>query len=113
MKKTIITATLSAVLMACTGNGSDADAARMLQDARTALGHKRYAAARDTILAMRRRHPEAIEARRRAILLLDSVELSAAADSMRGATGAEWERLDVKRQFFERKLQEDKKKDAR
>jgi hypothetical protein len=36
----------------------------------------------------------------------------AAADSMKNVQGEEWERLHVKQQFFERKLLEDKKKDA-
>ena len=52
----------------------------------------------------------AIEARRQAILLLDSIEMNAAADSLRLVTGEEWKRLNVKKQFFERKLQEDLKK---
>ena len=42
--------------------------------------------------------------------LQDSIEMLAAKDSMGSATGEEWKRLSVKAQFFERKLQEDKKK---
>ena len=44
------------------------------------------------------------------ILLLDSVELFAAEDSLAKADSAEWERLDVKAKFFRRKLQEDFKR---
>ena len=36
--------------------------------------------------------------------------MNAAADSLKLVTGEEWERLNVKRQFFERKLKEDLKK---
>jgi hypothetical protein len=59
---------------------------------------------------MRRRYPTALQARAQGILLLDSIEMLAARDSMGSATGEEWKRLSVKAQFFERKLQEDIKK---
>ena len=98
-------------LMACSsGNKEEQKAMRMLGDARFALNHQHYDEARDTILSMRRQHPTAIEARRQAILLLDSVEMAAAADSLKQAEGPEWERLDMKVKFYERKLQEDQKK---
>lgn len=113
MKKSLIITVAAACLTACGGGNDNREAAGMLAKARAALSQKHYAEAKDTILSMRKRFPEAIEARRQGILLLDSVELEAAADSMRGATGPEWERLDVKRQFFERKLEEDKRKDNR
>lgn len=82
----------------------------MLQDARRALAHHNYRAARDTILSMRKRYPSAIEARKQGILLLDTIELQGAKDSLSKATGKEWERLYVKQQFFQRKLEEDKKR---
>ncbi len=98
-------------LTACgSGNKEEQKAGRMLDDARFALRHQHYAEARDTILSMRRLHPTALEARRQAILLLDSIEMAAAADSLKQAEGPEWERLDMKVKFYERKLQEDKKK---
>ncbi len=82
----------------------------MLDDARFALRYQHYSEARDTIFSLRKRFPTAIEARRQGILLLDSIELMAARDSLSKAEGPEWERLQVKAQFYERKLQEDQKK---
>lgn len=82
----------------------------MLSEARAALQAKDYNAARDTIMSLRKRFPTAIEARKQGILLLDSVELFAAEDSLAQADSAEWERLDVKAKFFRRKLQEDFKR---
>ncbi len=85
----------------------------MLAQARQHLSQSEYAAAKDTILSLRRQYPTALAARRQAILLLDSIEMMAAADSLQHADSTEWERLDVKRRFFERKLQEDLKRDAK
>ena len=82
----------------------------MLSEARAALQAKDYNAARDTIMSLRKRFPTAIEARKQGILLLDSVELFAAEDSLAKADRGEWERLDVKAKFFRRKLQEDFKR---
>lgn len=112
MKKHILLLTLLPLLLiACDGQtAADKAAARMLGDARFCLRHGHYAAARDTIFSLRRRYPTAIEARRQGILLLDSIELTAARDSLQHAEGPEWERLHVKAQFFERKLMEDHKK---
>lgn len=106
----ILKFTVALALLASCSSGYDDKAADMLAQSRDALARKQYAAAKDTILSMRVRYPEAIEARKQAILLLDSIEMEAAADSMTGTTGDEWERLHVKKQFFERKLQEDKKR---
>lgn len=111
------------------------EGARQLADARSAFKAGKYDDARDSIMSLRKNHPLAMEARRQAILLLDSVELFAARDSfdalnqmaqlqyvqcldnndapkmLDSATYVnEHERLDMKIQFFERKLQEDKKK---
>ena len=113
MKKNILF--LSALLLllgACGGDNTNEKAARMLSDARFALRYKHYADARDSIFSLRQKYPTAIEVRKQAILLLDSIEMAAAADSMQNAQGEEWERLNIKQQFFERKLLEDKKKDA-
>lgn len=82
----------------------------MLEKSRQHLQDCRYDAARDSILSMRRQYPTALQSRAQGILLLDSIEMLAAKDSMGSATGEEWKRLSVKAQFFERKLQEDKKK---
>lgn len=110
MKKYLLPLLTFALLASCTEQKPEERAANMLKEARYALHHHLYNEARDTILSLRRNCPTAIEARRQAILLLDSIEMFAAADSLRIVTGKEWERLDVKRQFFERKLQEDLKK---
>lgn len=112
MKHKTILAFLLLVLAACGHTDREAQLAmRMLGDARFALRHGHYAEARDSILSLRRQHPTALDARRQAILLLDSVEMLAARDSMKQAEGPEWERLDMKAKFYERKLEEDLKKD--
>ena len=76
---------------------------RMLDEARRELSQKNFAAARDTIMMLRLRCPKALYARRQALVLLDSIELL----GLSRANGEEWERLDVKHKFFQRKLQED------
>ena len=95
-----------------------------LDKARNAMALRRYDVARDTIFAMRRRFPEAIEARRQGILVLDSIELQAANDSLDAlrvvpkglsvreerAHNEEFKRLEMKVKFFQRKLSEDLEK---
>lgn len=98
------------ILVSCSNGSEEGKAQLMLQEARTALRNRQYADARDTIMSLRKKHPTAIEARKQGILLLDSIEMNAAADSLRNAEGTEWERLSVKRKFYERKLQEDLKR---
>lgn len=110
MKNCIILLVIALSLAACTKQTPEERAAKMLREARYALHHHLWNEARDTIFSLRRNCPTAIEARRQAILLLDSIEMNAAADSLKLVTGEEWERLNVKRQFFERKLQEDLKR---
>ena len=111
MKQHTILILMAAMLLAgCTKETPEERAAMMLKEARYALHHHLYNEARDTIFSLRRNCPTAIEARKQAILLLDSIEMNAAADSLKLVSGEEWERLNVKRQFFERKLQEDLKK---
>lgn len=108
---------------------------KMLKSARQELKAKNFDAARDTIMALRKQHQLAIDARRRGILLLDSIEMLAADDSLvklnqkaneqnmaflddptaplflDSATYVdEHERLYMKVEFFKRKLQEDWKK---
>lgn len=110
MKHITIFTFLGMALASCSEPTIEEQAARMVYEARYALGHHHYDEARDTILSMRRRFPTAIEARKQGILLLDSIEMHAAQDSLQYADGEEWERLNIKQQFFERKLEEDKKK---
>lgn len=110
MKKYLFPIIIAILAASCTKEKPEEYAARMLRDARYALHHHLYNEARDTIFSLRRKCPTAIEARRQAILLLDSIEMNAATDSLKLVSGEEWERLNVKRQFFERKLKEDIKK---
>lgn len=99
------------VLTSCSYREEEA-AQQMLQEARMALKHHQYSEAKDSILSLRKKHPYALQARRQGILLLDSIEMMAAADSLTKAEGEEWERLSMKKKFFERKLQEDLKRAA-
>ncbi len=69
---------------------------QMLNQARSAYARGEYAAARDTILSLRKRFPTAIEARRQAIFLMDSVEYQLA------------EGDSIKAEFYRRKLEHDK-----
>lgn len=110
MRHTKILPLFLLALSSCSEPTIEEKAARMIYEARYALGHHHYEEARDSILSMRKQYPSAIEARRQGILLLDSIELHAAKDSLQYANGEEWERLNIKKQFFERKLEEDKKK---
>ena len=91
----------------------------LLSEARSLCQTGRYDAARDPIQSLRRTCPLAIEARKQAILLMDSVEMLAAQDSLAtlpermdtalAGYAAEYERLSLKAQFFQRKLEHDKK----
>ena len=105
--------TLLLVMLSACASNEEREAQQMLQQARSALRHRLYSEARDSILSLRKKHPTASKARKQGILLLDSIELQAAADSLTKAEGNEWERLDVKRKFYERKLQEDQKRALR
>lgn len=83
--------------------------AEMVSRARVLMRHQQYDAARDTIFSLRQNHPTAIEARKEAILLLDSVELLAAIDSLAAGPAAEDSaRLVLKCEFYTRKIDFDK-----
>lgn len=70
---------------------------QMLHEARSHYAQGQYEAARDTVLSLRRRFPTALDARRQAILLMDSIEQQLAqGDSL-------------KQEFFRRKLEHDLK----
>lgn len=105
---------LALLCAACTSSPTpETSASRMLEKSRQHLLDGRYDAARDSILSMRTQYPTALQSRAQGILLLDSIEMLAAQDSMGSATGEEWKRLSIKAQFYERKLQEDKAKLAK
>lgn len=95
---------------ACSGESVEQQAQRILAQSRAELQAGNYAAARDSIQSIRKNYPTALQTRAAAILLLDSIEMQAAADSAQYAEGEEFERLDMKARFFERKLQEDLQK---
>lgn len=99
MKPTVALAALFCVLVltGCERKPDDEQQGQqMLTQARYAYIEHDYDAARDTILSLRRRFPMALEARRQAILLMDSIELmDAQGDSL-------------KTEFFRRKLEHDK-----
>lgn len=89
---------LAGLLSACQPEvDHEARGRQLLSEARQAYAQGRYAAARDTIMSLRAHHPQALEARRQAILLLDSVELM---DARR-------QQDTLKAEFFQRKLQHD------
>lgn len=110
MKKYITLLLLAILCVACAEEAVEPKAAAMLEKSRMHLQDGRYDAARDSILSMRQKYPTALESRAQGILLLDSIEMIAAQDSLGNATGEEWKRLSIKAQFFGRKLKEDKKK---
>lgn len=75
-------AALMTVSCKTTEEVSEDTAFAMLDEARVLMAKKHYAAARDTILSLRQLHPTALEARRAAILTLDSIELMETRDSI-------------------------------
>lgn len=95
MKK-FLTIPLIFIACACAKTPTDEQLGQqMLDEARAAYAEGRFETARDSILSLRKRFPKAFEARRQAILLMDSVELQlAAGDSL-------------KTEFYCRKLQHD------
>jgi hypothetical protein len=113
MKSYIAIVFLAFLFIACAEETVEPKAATMLEMSRMHLSERRYDAARDSILSLRRKYPTAIEERAQALLLLDSVEMLAAQDSMKNAQGEEWKRLSVKAEFFQRKIEVDKKKLAK
>lgn len=138
MKNILLVIAASLTLTSCNLFESDQQrqerlAARTLVAARSALMNCSYDEARDSIMSLRKNSPLAFETRKKAILLLDSIELLAARDSLEALPPSvrqlhittpttddaiqiakgnlplvdEYERLLVKVQFFERKLLED------
>ena len=86
--------------VSCGGHQPDPEqqGQQMLTEVRQLYADGNYAAARDSILSLRQRFPMALEARRQAILLLDSVELM----------DAKQQQDTLKSEFYRRKLQHDR-----
>ena len=84
MKKMIPLFFLSFAWMACSEKKVDVEtpAGIMLENARTLTLQKQYAAARDSIELMRQLYPTAFSARSAGIIVMDSIELLAAQDSL-------------------------------
>ncbi len=87
--------------MACAKNQptDEEQGAFMLSQARQLLEHGNTKAARDTILSLRKRFPRAIDARKQAIVTLDSIDL----------VEAEIEGDTLKIEFYRRKIKVDNK----
>ena len=97
MKSFLFSIPLLMLILACSHQPTEEELGRqMLAEARACYAKGDYSAARDTISSLRRRFPLALESRREAILLLDSVELQDA----KGDT--------LKEEFYRRKLLFDK-----
>lgn len=107
MKHSIFLLFVLAICSCSPKNKAEAVGEQMLNDARARLNEKNYDAARDSILSLRKNYPTALKSRAAAILLLDSIEMIAAKDSAQYAEDEELERLQIKAQFFQRKLIED------
>lgn len=69
---------------ACSSEKKDPnrEAAPMLESARVLMNGKNYQAAKDSVLSLRKKYPTAFEARRQGILVMDSIELLQARDSL-------------------------------
>ena len=91
----VITIVLSPLCKKDGGKSEAEQGEALLNEARLLYSEGKYAAARDSIESLRKRFPTAIEARRQAILLMDSVELQLA------------EGDSLKQEFFRRKLEHD------
>ena len=95
-------------LAACSGKPQDNAARDMMLNARQLLAQRKFQAAEDTILAMRQRYPNAIDVRREALLLLDSIRMEGALDSLTfAATPDEQDRLRMKAEYNKRRLTRD------
>lgn len=73
-----------AIVCACNRKESDIEeeAARMLGMARKLMNAQDYSTAKDTVLSMRKRFPMAFNARTEGIIVMDSIELLEAEDSL-------------------------------
>ncbi len=101
----IICISAAAALAACGSKQQDPEVMgqQMLNEARTLLSQGNTDAARDTIMSLRQRYPLAVQARRQAILTLDSIELQAARN----------EGDSLKTEFYIRKIEFDKENNSK
>lgn len=84
MRKTLYTLLFTLAICSCSGKEGEveANAGRMIETARTLMRSGDYVAAKDSILAMRQLFPTAFEARATGIIVMDSIELLAAQDTL-------------------------------
>ncbi len=74
--------TLAAATCSSNPDNVEERAEKMLNQARELLAQKHYAAARDTIATMRQAYPTAFNTRAAGIVVMDSIELCKAQDSL-------------------------------
>ncbi|MCD8318944.1 MAG: hypothetical protein LUC45_09005 [Paraprevotella sp.] len=84
MRKTLYTLLLPLLACSCAQKEDHAEeqAEGLLYSARTLMTAKKYAAAKDSVLTLRKRVPTALEARAAGIIVMDSIELLEAQDSL-------------------------------
>ncbi len=101
MKKISILLLAGLAFVACTKHQPTEEelGMEMLNEARQLLSEGNTSAARDTIMSLRKRYPRAIDARRQAILTLDSVDF----------VDAQAEGDTLKIEFYRRKMKVDNK----
>lgn len=84
MKKIFPITLLCLMAAACSSEKKDPnrEAAPMLESARALMADKNYQAAKDSVLSLREKYPTAFDVRRQGILVMDSIELLQAQDSL-------------------------------
>lgn len=111
MEKSLFLAILllaAGALVSCERNNQEAEATLKLTDARVLLAAGEYEAARSAIMEIRREYPRALKVRRQAILVLDSIEMLAATDSIAIAQCIEdAEEYALRAEFYKKKIQHD------
>ncbi|MCF0194467.1 MAG: hypothetical protein HUK00_04740 [Bacteroidaceae bacterium] len=104
--KQILVVIMVLVAVGCGADHHEREAREMVINARIMFAAGEYKSACDTIRAMRTRYPRAIEARREALLLLDSIEMQAAIDSMSmSATEREADEHLMHIEFLQKRIQ--------
>lgn len=108
MKKVFPFAFLALFILSCTLKKADpeAPASAMLEKARALRSQGKYASAKDTIELMRKQHPTAFRARTVGIVVLDSIELLEAQDTLALLDSA----LKAEQEVFEKVQQRNQRK---